>query len=300
MKKRILIAGGNGFLGRVLENYFKSRGYLISILTRNPRKSNHIYWDGETYGEWIHILNQSHILINLAGKSVNCRYNRGNKALILQSRIKSTQILGQAIKISKTPPKLWINSSTATIYEHSEKVEMTEKEGCIGDDFSMNVAKAWENTVLNLNIPTSVRQVFLRTSVVLGKRGEAFKTYNRLVKLGLGGYQGSGNQMVSWIHEIDFARGVEHLINSNESGPVNLTAPYPVDNKIFMKEFRGVHKKTVGLIHPKFILKIGAFIIGTEVELLLKSRNVVPERLLNMGFNFKFPKIDMALKDLNA
>lgn len=299
MRLRILIAGGRGFLGQVLKTYFTKKGYQVYCLTRTPKQSTDVYWDGETYGEWIHTLNQCDVLINLAGKSVNCRYNESNKKRIYDSRIKSTKILGQAIKISKTPPKLWINSSTATIYAHSEDTKMTEKEGVIGTDFSMNIAKSWEKTVYNLSINNAVRQVLLRTSVVLGKEGEAFNTLNKLVKWGLGGRQGSGKQMVSWIHELDFARGIDHIINTSTlEGPVNLTSPCPIRNTEFMKTFRAVNQRTFGLSHPTLLLKIGAYLIGTESELLLKSRYVVPVKLLDSNFEFTFPKIKQALVHL--
>lgn len=299
MKKNILIAGGSGFLGHVLEAYFTTRGFKVYILTRSPQQKNHVYWDGETFGEWIHTLNGCDILINLSGKSVNCRYNEANKREILQSRIKSTNILGQAIKISKSPPKIWINSSTATIYDHSEEEMMTEGKGRIGNDFSMNVAKAWENEIENLSIKPIVRCVLLRSSVVLGKSGQAHKIYNKLVKWGMGGYQGSGKQMVSWIHEVDFARGVEYIINASDLlGPVNLTSPNPTVNKLFMLEYRKVNNISFGLNHPVLLLKLGAFIIGTETELLLKSRFVYPKKLIDHGFKFTYPKLDLALMAL--
>lgn len=301
MKKRILIAGGKGYLGQVLSKYFTEKGHEVYCLTRTPKSNMDVYWDGETYGEWIHTLNHCDVLINLAGKSVNCRYNDKNKKVIYDSRMKSTQILGQAIKISKTPPSLWINSSTATIYDYSETRANTEQNGIIGNDFSMGIAKQWEKTVKDANVGNNVRQVLLRTSIVLGKKGEAYSTLKTLVKYGLGGTQGSGKQMVSWIHENDFARGIEYIIeHSTMAGPVNLTSPNPIQNKKFMHVFRTVLKRNFGLPHPTFLLQIGAFILGTECELILKSRYVVPERLLKSGFEFRYPKVSHALKEIGV
>ncbi len=301
MKTRILIAGGNGYLGQVLFKYFTEKGHDVYSLTRTPKCKTDVYWDGKTYGEWIHTLNRCDVLINLAGKSVNCRYNKKNKKAIYNSRIKSTKILGQAIKISKTPPKLWINASTATIYDYSETRANTEVNGIIGDDFSMGIAKDWEKTAVEAHVNHNVRQVLLRTSIVLGKKGEAFKTLKKLVKLGLGGTQGTGKQMVSWIHEHDFARGVEYIIKQSQlNGAINLTSPNPITNSTFMKTFRKTLNKSFGIAHPVFLLKFGAFFLGTEHELVLKSRYVVPEILLNSGFVFKYPNINKALEKIIA
>lgn len=297
---RILIAEGSGFLGQVLYMYFTEQNHQVVCLTRTPLKDSDMYWDGEHYGEWIHELNRSDILINLAGKSVNCRYNETNKRIIYDSRIKSTKILGQAIKLSKTPPKLWINASTATIYSHSEKQPNTEINGHIGDDFSMNIAKSWEKTAKEFQFNGLTRLVLLRTSIVLGKNGEAYDTLKTLVKFGLGGKQGKGNQMVSWIHELDFARGVDFVIHNKElEGPVNLTSPNPIQNRYFMEAFRDTQNKLFGLPQPTCLLHLGARILGTEAELLLKSRYVIPEKLLKSEFEFKYPTIKTALESLS-
>ena len=301
MKKQILIAGGSGYLGKVLYKYFKDKGYRVKVLTRYPKQSTDVYWDGERLGEWIYTLNTSDVLINLAGKSVNCRYNKKNKKEIYDSRIKSTRILGNAIKISKTPPSLWINASTATIYSHSESKEMTEENGIIGHDFSMSVAKHWEKTVEESGRDQVVRKVLLRTSVVLGYKSEAYRILKQLVNYGLGGTQGKGSQMVSWIHERDFARGVDYIINHKQlQGPINLTAPNPIKNKVFMSKLRKHLGRPFGIHHPKFLLKIGAFVLGTESELILKSRYVIPKALVNKGFTFTYPNIGMALKQIDV
>lgn len=296
--KTIIIAGGTGFLGQVLKNYFIKKGYLVKTLTRNPVNKDDIYWDAKNFDDWTNELENLDILINLTGKSVDCRYNKKNKILIYNSRIDSTNILGKAINKCKVPPKVWINSSTATIYQHSLDKQMDEENGVIGNDFSMNIAKSWEanfNSIAN----TETRKIILRTSIVLGKKGGALIPLKRLTKLGLGGKQGKGDQKVSWIHEIDFARAINFIIEKETlSGTFNITAPNPTNNKALMQSLRNVLKIPFGLNHPIWILKIGAKIIGTETELVLKSRNVIPLRLLNNGFKFKFSNIEDATKNL--
>jgi len=296
--KKIIIAGGSGFLGQVLENYFSLKGYQVKILTRNPKKNNHIYWDAKSIGNWISELENSEALINLTGKSVDCRYTEQNKKLIYDSRIESTKIIGEAINLCKNPPKVWLNSSTATIYKHSLDREMTEENGQTGDDFSMNIAKSWEKAFYEIDNPKT-RKIVLRTSIVLGKKGGAMLPLKNLTTFGLGGKQGLGNQKVSWIHETDFARAIEFMLtNSTFKGVFNLSVPNPTNNTTLMKILRQEMNIPFGLPHPKWILEIGAKIIGTETELVLKSRNVIPQRLLTEGFHFKYPTIEKAIENL--
>ncbi len=296
--KTIIIAGGSGFLGQVLENHFSKKGYQIKILTRYPIKENHIFWDTKTIGNWIPELENSVALINLTGKSVDCRYTKKNKKRIYDSRIDSTKILGEAINNCKNPPKVWFNSSTATIYRHSLDKEMTEKNGEIDDDFSMNIGKSWEKAFFEIANPNT-RKISLRTAIVLGKRGGAMYPLRILTKYGLGGKQGLGNQMVSWIHETDFANAVEFLlIQHHLEGVFNLSVPNPINNKILMKTLRKEMKIPFGIPHPKWLLEIGANIIGTETELVLKSRNIIPQRLLENGFTFNYITIQKALNNL--
>lgn len=296
--KTIIIAGGTGFLGQVLKNYFNKKGYIIKTLTRNPANENDIYWNAKNFDNWTKELENLDILINLTGKSVDCRYNKKNKKLIYNSRIDSTKILGEAINKCKVPPKVWINSSTATVYRHSLDKQMDEENGEIGNDFSMNIAKSWEATFNSIANPKT-RKIILRTSIVLGKKGGALIPLKRLTILGLGGKQGKGYQKVSWIHETDFARAINFIIeNETLSGIFNITAPNPTNNKILMQSLRNVLKIPFGLNHPTWLLKIGAKIIGTETELVLKSRNVIPLRLLNNGFKFKFSNIEDAIVNL--
>ena len=296
--KTIIIAGGTGFLGQVLAGYFSEKGYTIKVLTRNPTKVNDIYWDAKNLGNWTTELENICALINLTGKSVDCRYNDTNKKLIYDSRIDSTHALGLAINLCENPPKTWINSSTATIYEGSLTKEMSEDSGKIGSDFSMNIAKSWETT-FNSIINPKTRKIILRTAIVFGKNGGAFIPLKRLTQFGLGGKQGSGNQKVSWIHEQDFTKAVEFLIeNKNMNGVFNLSAPNPTNNKTLMKSLRKALNIPFGVRHPKWILEIGARIIKTETELILKSRNVIPKRLQANGFKFQFTEIEKAIENL--
>ncbi len=295
---RIVLAGGNGFLGKAIKEYFENTGNEIFVLTRNPKRVNEIYWDAKSLSDWSTIIENAHVLINFVGKSVDCRYSEGNRQEILSSRILSTEVLQQAVSRCKFPPKIWINASSATIYVHSETEEMTETNGIIGDDFSMNVCKKWENEFFKMS-NQNVRKVAIRTSIVLGLNGGAFPKLKLISKLGLGGKQGKGNQMVSWIHILDFCRAIEFIISNDKiDGPINLTAPKPIQNQHFMKIYRSALKIYFGLDFPKFILEIASFFLRTETELLLKSRNVVPEILIKSGFEFLFPNSKSCIEDL--
>jgi uncharacterized protein len=298
--KKLVIAAGTGFLGEVLVNYFKKE-YEIIVLTRNKthlkNQIQYIQWDAKTLTGWEEALENTHVLINLAGKSVDCRYNDKNKAAILSSRIDSTKILNEAILKCKNPPIHFINSSTATIYRFSLDKQMDEYTGEIGNDFSMNVAKNWEKTFYETQTPKTLKTT-IRTSIVLGRNGGAFVPLKRLAQMGFGGKQGKGNQLISWIHEIDFARAIEHIIDSELLGNVNVVSPNPIGNQEFMKQLRETVKMPIGIPINEFLLKIGAKIIGTETELVLKSRNVIPKRLLETGFKFQYKTVKETFEDL--
>lgn len=301
--KHILIAGGNGFLGLELADFFTKKGCKIKILTRSQntehKLADFIYWDGEHVGEWTKELEWADVLINMSGKSVDCRYTEKNKKLILDSRINSTRILCEALTKCENPPKLWINSSSASTYVHSESQQMTEDEGIIGDDFSMNVCKAWEAEFFKCNL-NSTRRVATRTSIVLGNSGGAYPIMRKLVKSGLGGKQGNGNQFISWIHISDFCKAIQFIIGHPEIvGPINVTAPNPVKNVDFMKALKVKYKKWIAISQPKWLLEMGAALIGTETEMVLKSRNVIPERLEESGFKFEYLEFEKALEKLN-
>jgi uncharacterized protein len=293
MSKKIIIAGGTGFVGKYLTKQFEKRGYQIIIISR---QEEHIHW--EEADRIVNALENSEMLINLAGKSVDCRYNEKNKAEILRSRTETTKTLGEAILKCINPPELWINSSTATIYCHAEDRPMTESKGETGTGFSVGVAKSWENSFFSFKLP-GTRQIALRMAIVLGKDGGVMKPLINLVRFGLGGKQGKGNQMFSWIHIEDLFSIILFLQSHKElKGVFNCSAPNPVDNKTLMKNFRQVMNSKIGLPSPAWILKIGAMIIRTEPELILKSRWVVPEKLIHSGYTFKYPALDAALDNI--
>lgn len=293
MLKRIVLAGGTGFIGQYFAAAFQQAGYTVFIIGRNP---DNISWNDSA--AIIHALEDSELLINLAGKSVNCRYTEENKKAILSSRTETTKALGEALLKCKNPPPLWINSSTATIYRHADDRPMTERTGEIGSGFSVGIAKAWEESFFAFNLPHT-RQAALRIAIVLGKNGGVVPPLMNLVRLGLGGKQGSGKQKFSWVHIEDLFNMVRFVQTHTElAGAINCSSPNPVDNQTLMKTFRETMNIKIGIPSSTWMLKVGAFLIGTETELLLKSRWVLPERLLSCGFEFKYPLLKGALKDL--
>ncbi len=293
MQKKIVIAGGTGFVGRYLRKRFIEQGCEVLIISRD---ANQLNWNNEQ--GLINALEHAEALINLAGKSVDCRYNEKNKSLILRSRVETTQKLQSLIDKCKFPPTLWINSSTATIYRHSEDKPMDETNGEIGSGFSVEVAKAWEGAFFGK--PSSdTRKVALRIAITLGKGGGVMTPFVNLVKYGLGGRQGNGKQMFSWIHIEDLYRIIQFVMtNKDLHGIYNAAAPNPVANKIFMKNMRSILNPSIYLPSPKLLLKAGAYFINTETELILKSRWVIPKKLLDAGFVFQYPELNKALKDI--
>jgi len=295
---KIIIAAGTGFLGRNLENYFLNTNHEVKILTRNPKRQNEIFWDAKKLGTWKNELENADVLINLAGKSVDCRYNDEYKKEIYDSRINSTKVLQNAIQDCENPPKTWLNASSATIYIHSETHLNTEKSGITGDDFSMNICKSWEKEFFKTE-NQNIRKVALRTSIVLGKNGGAFPKFEQITKFGLGGKQGKGNQIMSWIHIDDFCEAINYIIeNKNLEGSINITAPKPLTNEEMMEQLRKKFKIPFGIPSPVWLLEIASIVIDTETELMLKSRNVYPEILLQNGFKFKFNSFKEALNKL--
>lgn len=290
---KIVIAGGTGFIGKYLENKYKADSHDVMIISRSEKN---IHWN-ETEGI-INALENTDVLINLAGKSVDCRYTDKNKQEIIESRTFTTAILGNAIKACKNPPLLWLNSSTATIYRHAEDKQMTEEKGEIGSGFSVEVAKTWEKEFFNCKF-TNTRQVALRIAIVLGKEGGAMHPLKNLVKFGLGGKQGIGNQMFSWIHIEDLKSIIDFIIRDKTiNGILNCASPIAVSNAILMQTLRKTMNVSFGLPSPTWLLKIGAFLISTETELILKSRWVFPQYLIDKGFKFKFNNLDQALDDI--
>lgn len=293
MTKKIVIAGGTGFIGNFFSEKFKKSGYDIVIISRN--KFNVNWKDHEAI---LNAVDNAEMVINLAGKSVDCRYNKKNKEEILNSRINTTKAIGDAITKCKHPPELWINSSTATIYRHAEDRPMTEISGEIGKGFSVAVAKAWESTFFSYKLPNT-KQVALRMAIVLGKDGGVMKPLMNLVRFGLGGRQGNGDQMFSWIHIDDLYKIILFIkSNKNLEGVFNCSSPNPIANRTLMKTLREIMNIKIGLPSPVWLLEIGAHVIKTEPELVLKSRWVIPEKLLAAGYNFEFPTIQSAIKNI--
>lgn len=305
---KIIIAGGSGFLGQTLAHHFNARGSEVVVLTRRSsplRAGRAVSWDGKRQGDWVAELEGASALINLSGCSVDCRYTKRNRRRILDSRILPTQALGEAVSSCANPPSVWLNASTATIYKDGRDVPNDEVHGLIGptpkvkDTFSIEVAKAWEETFESVPTP-STRKVILRTAMVLGDgKNSVYPVLARLARFELGGTMGDGGQLVSWLHSTDFCRAVEHLIaDANASGIYNVCAPTPITNRKMMATVRSALGIRWGLPTPRWLLELGAFFIRTETELILKSRNVIPLRLGSVGFEFQFATFEEAVADL--
>lgn len=291
--KKVVIAGGTGFIGEYFQKKFEDEGYEVKIISRQKQ---HISWENKE--DIVEALEDAELLINLAGKSVNCRYNTVNRNEIMNSRVKTTTILGESIQACIHPPKTWINSSTATIYRHAEDRPMTEENGEIGSGFSVDVATNWEKTFFSFDLQNT-RQVALRIAIVLGKDGGVMTPYRNLVTFGLGGHQGNGKQKFSWIHVEDLFQIVLFLKDRTDlSGVFNCSSPAPVSNDEFMKSLRKTMGVPFGLPSPKWMLEIGSIFIKTETELVLKSRWVIPDRLQREGYTFVYPTLEKTLQDI--
>jgi len=307
---KIIIAGGTGQVGTILARHFHQNGHSVVVLSHSLQKTpwRVVHWDGSTLGPWLDELDCSDVLINLAGRSVNCRYTQKNRRAILDSRVLSTQVLHQAIAEIERPPSVWLNVSTATIYRHALDQPMDEATGEFGGNeaeapdtwnFSIQVAKAWEEAFFSTPTP-GIRKVALRSAMTFSAdRGGVFDVFLNLVRRGLGGTTLPGTQFVSWIHEVDFIRSVEFLIDRKEiTGAVNLASPYPLPNREFLCVLRKAWGARFGLQTRRWMLELGTFLLRTESELVLKSRQVVPGRLLEAGFQFKYPTWPRAAQDL--
>lgn len=299
---KIILAGGNGQLGKALAQHYKYDTEQIIILSRRPQpdKGNikTLVWDGQTQGDWVKQLEDADMLINLCGKNVNCRYTKVNREEIISSRVEPTALLGKVVNDLISPPKLWINAASATIYRHAEDRPQDEETGEIGYGFSIEVCKIWEKTFFDQPTPKT-RKVALRIGIVLGRNDGALPRLINLVRAGMGGQQGDGQQYVSWVHEQDVVKVTEWLMQHPEiDGIVNCTAPEPIKNADLMKKLRHAYGVPFGLPAPAWLLEMGAALIGTETELILKSRWVLPRRLLDAGFEFQFTKAKHALKDI--
>ena len=312
---RIVLPGGSGQVGQMLARSLQERGHFVTVLTRGPYTApwETVHWDGKELGPWVETLEGADVCINLAGQSVNCRYHEKNRRKIYDSRIRTTRLLNRAIAGLEYPPPVWLNASTATIYRHALDRPMDEATGELGGgemisktrrapatwDFSIGVAKDWEAAFFETVTPRT-RKVALRSAIVFSPvPGSTFGIFANLVRLGLGGKQGNGRQFVSWVHERDFARAVEFLIGREAmDGAVNIASPNPLPNHAFMEALRDAWGVPNGLPAPRPLLEIGTFLMRSESELVLKSRRVVPGRLLDAGFQFEFPEWAGAAEDL--
>ena len=287
--KNILIAGGSGFLGQALATHFEENGNTVWTLSRNPTTASQIKWDGRTMGDWCDKIEVADVVINLCGKSVDCRYTEANKKKILDSRIIPTRLIDLAIAKAENKPAVFINASSSTVYVHSEDRPMSEADGIIGNDFSENIVKSWEAAFFEHEI-RGVRKVALRISFVLGKEGGAIPKLSTFAKLGLGGKQGKGKQIISWIHVEDFCQAVDRIIQRDTlKGAINLASPNPVSNMEFMAAIRDMVGAPFHIHQPAWLLEIATFFLRTETELVLKSRYVDPKILVDDGFVFKYP-----------
>lgn len=307
---KIVIPGGTGQVGTVLARAFVADGHEVVVLSRNPGNTpwRTVRWDSQTLGDWISEIDGADVVINLAGRSVNCRYGAENRRLIMESRVFSTRVIGQAIAKVARPPRVWLQASTATIYAHRFDAPNDEATGILGGAeeyapdtwrFSIDVARAWEQ-VTNEAVVPATRKVLMRMAILMNPdRGSTFDLLIGLVRRGLGGTNGDGRQFVSWIHDLDFVRAVSWLIEHEEfEGPVNLAAPRPLPNSEFMRDLRTAAGVCCGLPATKWMLEVGAFFLRTETELVLKSRRVVPGLLLQSGFQFQYPDWNAAATDL--
>jgi uncharacterized protein (TIGR01777 family) len=315
-QKKIIIAGGTGFIGQEMIKYFGKDNHIV-VLTRQVSNDHnnrnrysslngddlrfvqYVKWDGRSAGTWVNELEGADLLINLAGQSVNCRYTEANRKKIFDSRTEPVEALGRAITQCTNPPPLWINASSATIYRHATDRPQDEFTGEYENDFSVQVCKRWEERFYDQDTPRT-RKVVLRMAITLGPGGILIPYFN-LLKFGLGGQQGNGKQMFSWVHIEDTCRMIEWIRDHPRlAGTFNGCSPNPVPNNVFMRLLRQATGHGFGLPACEWMLKLGAPLIGTETELVLKSRWVVPARILATGFSFRYANLAEALADIIA
>lgn len=308
---KIVLPGGSGQVGQILGRSFLAQGHDVVVLSRDARSVGRVVpWDGKTLGPWAAELDGADVVINLAGRTVNCRYTDENLAQMMSSRVDSTRVVGQAIARAARPPRTWLQMSTATIYAHRFDAANDEATGVIGGSepgvpaywgFSVDIAKAWEKTLAEADTPRT-RRVALRAAMVMSPDREGiFDVMSGLVRRGLGGSAAGGRQYVSWIHDRDLVRAIDLLIAREDlDGPVNLASPGPLPYADFMRAMRQAWGAPVGLPAMKWMLEVGAFFMRTDTELILKSRRVVPGRLLAAGFAFEQPEWPAAARDLVA
>ncbi len=307
---KVVLPGGSGQIGTILARHFQAGGHEVVVLSRSPAPAawRVVPWDAATVGPWAAELDGADVVINLAGRSVNCRYTTANRRTILDSRVHSTRAVGKAIALAVKPPRVWLQASTATIYAHSLDKPNDEETGVIGGTepnapdtwrFSTDVATAWERALAEVETPHT-RKVAMRAAMTMSPdRGGVFDVLLGLVRRGLGGRAGDGRQYVSWVHDHDFVRAIDWLIDHPElTGPVNICAPNPLPNAEFMRALREARGTRIGLPASRWMLELGTWVLRTETELVLKSRRVVPGRLMRGGFTFDYPTWPEAARDL--
>ncbi|GGJ31598.1 TIGR01777 family oxidoreductase [Paenarthrobacter histidinolovorans] len=296
MTRTVVIAGATGFIGSHLQRRFPEEGWQIRTVGRDA--SADARWNDD--GAIAKALDGAELLVNLAGRSVNCRYNERHRREILDSRVVTTRALGRAMAVCAEPPRTWINSSTGTIYRHAEDRPQSESSGELGSGFSVDVARAWEDELAAAVVPET-RKVPLRIAIVLGTGGGVMSPFRNLARLGLGGHMGPGTQKFSWIHVEDLYRTVLFVHERPElTGPVNAASPYPVDNRELMALVRRSFGVPFGVPTPSWMLEAGSVLIRTQTELVLKSRWVEPRKLLDAGFAFEYPSLAGALNEIAA
>jgi uncharacterized protein (TIGR01777 family) len=306
MNPQIVLFGANGFIGRYLARHYQRQGREVVCVARSRRgwsgDGMFLEWDGRSIGPWALALEGAERVINLAGRSVNCRYHEANRREILESRVASTRVIGEAIAACRVPPRLWMNSSTATWYRHAEDRPQDEWTGEPGSGFSVEVARAWEEAFFAAAVPGATRKVALRAGMILGNEpGTVFDVLRRLTRRGLGGSMAGGGQRVSWMHLEDFIAALDFIAAEPwRDGVYNLTAPEHPTNRELMRAFREQQGAPFGLPAARWMLEIGARLMGSETELVLKSRWADPRRLREEGFRWRWPRLDTALADLEG
>lgn len=304
----VVIFGGTGHLGAALKRHLDPRKFQIKIVSRSTKTADSLQRDGKSLGPWRDALEGADVVINFAGRRVHCRYNDQNLREMMDSRVESTSVIGEAIASCQSPPKLWLQAGTATIYAHRFDAANDEFTGIMGGsepdapatwNFSFQIAKNWEKALFEAATP-STRKIALRTAIMMGVDKEsAFEIFSRLARIGLGGTFAGGRQYVSWIHELDFARAIEFLIDRADlEGPVNICTPNPLPQAEFARSLRQAWKVPFGLPAAEWMIAIGAWALNGDTEIVMKSRRVVPTRLLESGFQFRFPYWAEAAKDL--